>query len=234
MAFSPGDGFTGQPTGTNTPFVFSLALPNGTLLGGAAGSPVTCPTSNTVFVNQAKGTNACYLGAGVLRFQVTVTLTEAQLATAPWGAQWLSYIEADLAYKGTLSSAVTMENVLTASSNIAITGGSFTKVYTVPGSVVDFLSVNLPSDAQTCIAYTSATNASCGVPSTLVFTINFDASGLASGGTDTVKFNFYTGFSACYYGGLNCPPGFTGGIGSVNSPEALTQASQLTLTLKAP
>jgi hypothetical protein len=124
-----------------------------------------------------------------------------------------------------------MENVLSASSSITITGGSFTKVYTVPGSVIDFLSTNLPTDSQTCIAYSSATTATCGIPPTLIFTVNFDASGLASGGTDTVKFNFYFGFSACVYGGQNCPSGYAGGVGTVNSPESQTEATQFTLTL---
>jgi hypothetical protein len=228
MIFNSGDGFTGQPTGTNTPYVFSLQFPNGTTLGGAAGTPQTCPSSNTVYVNLAKGTQPCYLGSGVTKPTFVLTLTVPATATTPWGEGVVSFIEADLAYKGILSSGITMENSVSAgtvsllsSAFISGSGTPFTKVYNKPASTVDFLSTALPSDGTCTVAYNTGTTLVSGTSNTFSLNFQIDATGLTAGATDTITFNFYFWFSSSYYNAN----------GIINSPEAITEASTFTLTL---
>lgn len=216
----------GDKAASNTPFQIKLQAPNGTAI-------INQPSINnagtvTCFINQASGTNPCYLGSSqdVLTFTVTYSISFVS-STFPYGLGYASFSPVNQPAKGILSTGITGEIKQTVGSGWAIAnvlGSTFTKNGQFLSST-DALYYTTPSDTSiTKVVGPDGTTTNVG-SSTQSITINVAsqrASG-ASGDKQTITFNFYAYFSVQYYTAN----------GAINS-EAVTQATQIVLTLQRP
>jgi hypothetical protein len=206
----------GQQTASNTPYTSTFQLPNGTNIN----------SGSTCYVNEAKGSHSCYLGASnyQLPFQLTYQLSYVT-SSFPYGAGFLSFNEYDQPLKGQLSAGVTFTLAAgTGTQMCTSSGGSFGTTPTYGASAAtNKLFAYTPSDQSMTRATDGSGNIINGLTGTVPISVILNCLPLTtSANTNTLTFNLYVYFSLSY---------FTAN-GVVNN-EAVTQATQYTLTLQA-
>jgi hypothetical protein len=211
----------GDIAASNTPISLSqFQLQNGTNIG----------TGLTCFLNQAKGTNPCYLGSGVYKNQFSVVLTNTySSATYPYIAGYTDFTDPTLGKnEGIMSTNLQLEVKQTAGSHpvpaittVGGTSGLSNGPYTLPGSVPDFIYATPTLSTALTVNRISGTQTPSGGVVSIQFTA--DASSMTTSGDKcTLTFNLYAYYSITWV---------SGNAGSINS-EAVTQMTQFVLTLQ--
>jgi hypothetical protein len=211
----------GDIAASNTPIsMTTFQLPNGTSVG----------TGLTCFLNEAVGTHVCYLGSGVYKGQLSLTMTNTYApSTYPYVAGYTDFSDPTLGKnEGTMSTNLQLEVKQTSGSHpvptIATVGGSsgFSNgPYTIPGSTPDFIYATPTLSTLLTVNRISGTQTPSGGVVSIQFT--FDASSMTTSGDKcTLTFNVYAYYSITWVGN---------NAGSVNS-EAVTQMTQFQLTLQ--
>lgn len=211
----------GDAAGSNTPYAFTFVLANGTRIA----------TASTCWLNQAAGTNTCFLGAGVKKPSFTFTISNTYtVSTFPNGAGYVSFTQTDVPANGLLTNVLSLEIKQTVGSNpipVMLAGqtGPFgsSPTATKQGSVPDvFYMTGDLSDKLVKVVDASGTVQKSGV-----FTETFAVDATAMSTTNdaaSLTFNLYIYFSITWFSTYS---------GTFNT-EAVTQMSQFVLTLKSP
>jgi hypothetical protein len=195
-------------------------MPNGTSLA----------TGTTCFLNQAKGTNPCYFGAGITKPTFTFSITNGFVGTIPYKSGVVPSPKLDIAGRGTLTEVVVLENKQVAGSDPVplFTSGVFgtSLAATKQGSVPDVFYVTPDQSATlTNNIQSGPTVISTGAGS---FGFAIDATGMStSGDKSSFTINLYEYFSLTFFVG---PGGVFNGFNS----EAVTQMTQYVITLQTP
>jgi hypothetical protein len=212
----------GDAATSNTPLTFTFTFPNGTSIA----------TGTTCFLNQAKGTNPCYFGAGVTKPVFTVSIQHNFVGTVPYANGFNTFNELNIPSRGVLSTNIRLEIKQTVgsdpipimlssgpgsgpfpSSPTATKQGSVPDVFYVSGDQASTLTQRINQDNT--IASSGSVNYSFGVDTTAQST---------SGDKSQLIIDVLTYFSFTYFTSTN---------GSANS-EAVTQMTQYVITLQTP
>jgi hypothetical protein len=209
----------GDQVASNTPYTSTFTLPNGTNVN----------SGSTCYVNEAKGTHSCYLGASNYQLGFTLTYQLSYVTSSfPYGAGFASFTEYDQPLKGQLTSGVTFTlsagGTDTGNQMCTSSGGSFGTTPTYGASAAtNKLFAYTPSDTSMTRATDGSGNILNGMTGTVPISIILNCLPLTtSGNQQSLTFNLYVYFSLSY---------FTAN-GVVNN-EAVTQATAYTLTLQA-
>jgi hypothetical protein len=195
-------------------------MPNGTSI----------VTATTCFLNQAKGTNACYFGAGITKPTFTFSITNSFVGTIPYKSGVTPSPKLDITGRGTLTEVIVLENKQVSGSDPVplFTSGIFgtTITATKQGSVPDVFYTSADQSATlTNNIQSGPTVVSTGVGS---YSFAIDATGMStSGDKSSFTINLYEYFSLTYFTG---PGGVFNGFNS----EAVTQMTQYVITLQTP
>jgi hypothetical protein len=212
----------GDAATSNTPLTFLFQFANGTAVS----------TGTTCFLNQAKGTNPCYFGAGVTKPTFTFQLSHNFVGTVPYANGFNTFNELNLPSRGVLTTNIRLEIKQTTgsdpipimlssgpgsgpwpSSPTATKQGSVPDVFYVSGDQAGTLTQKINQDNT--IASSGSSSFSFGIDTTAQST---------SGDKSQLLIDVLTYFSFSYFSTNN---------GSANS-EAVTQMTQYTITLQTP
>jgi len=212
----------GDAATSNTPITNLFQLANGTRIA----------TGSTCFLNQASGTNTCFLGTGVKIPTFTFTLSHNFVGTNPYSNGFNSFPYSNFPVRGQLTTVIRLEVKQTAGSDpvcvFASSGAGSgpwpgSPTATKQGSVPDVFYIS--GDQAATLTQKINQDGSIATSGAQSFTYSVDCTAMATSGDKSLfTMDLLTYFSLTY---------FTTNTGATNS-EAVTQMTQYTLTLQTP
>lgn len=215
----------GDLAASNTPITLTkFTLPNGTSIA----------TGTTCFLNEAKGTHSCYLGAGVFSGQISVTLQNTySTSTYPYVAGYTDFngnqdpieppnigqLSTNLQQEVKQTSGSDPIPVISGGGSYGFSNGPYTKAASVPDQIYATPSLSTILTINQQNGYTTPNP-----PGTVTIVFQFNAQGMSTSSDQaTLTFNLYAYYSVSWVAANG---------GTLNTATAVTQMSQYVLTLQ--